>query len=48
MGRHYGDVAAIWREYANDVQGRSLPCGHFLAEECPEQTTAALRDFLGG
>ena len=46
VGRHYGDVAAIWREYANDVQARSLPCGHFLAEECPEQTTAALRDFL--
>ena len=35
VGRHYGDVAAIWREYAEKVQGRSLPCGHFLAEEVP-------------
>ena len=25
VGRHYGDVAAIWREYAENVQGRSLP-----------------------
>jgi haloacetate dehalogenase len=46
VGRHYGDVAAIWREYADDVRGRTLPCGHFLAEECPAQTTAALREFL--
>jgi haloacetate dehalogenase len=46
VGRHYGDVAAIWREYADKVQGRSLPCGHFLAEEVPLETTAALQDFL--
>jgi haloacetate dehalogenase len=48
VGRHYGDVAAIWREYAEKVQGRSLPSGHFLAEEAPEETSAALRDFLKG
>ena len=46
VGRHYGDVTAIWREYAENVQGRSLPAGHFLAEECPMETAAALRDFL--
>ncbi len=46
VGRHYGDVAGIWREYAADVRGHSLPCGHYLAEECPMETTAALRDFL--
>jgi len=46
VGRHYGDVAAIWREYAEQVQGRSLPCGHYLAEEVPEETAAALQDFL--
>ncbi len=48
VGRPYGDVAAIWREYAEQVQARSLPCGHFLAEECPSETTVALRDFLNG
>jgi haloacetate dehalogenase len=46
VGRHYGDVAAIWREYADNVQGRSLPAGHFLAEECPKETTIALQNFL--
>jgi haloacetate dehalogenase len=46
VGRHYGDVTAIWREYADNVQGCSLPSGHFLAEECPKETTAALRQFL--
>ena len=46
VGRHYGDVAAIWREYAEQVQGRSLPCGHYLAEEVPEETAAALQDFF--
>lgn len=48
VGRHYGDVAEIWREYAADVRGHSLPCGHYLAEECPLETTTALRDFLKG
>lgn len=48
VGRHYGDVAEIWREYAVDVRGHSLPCGHYLAEESPLETTAALRDFLKG
>jgi len=48
VGRHYGDVTAIWRDYADTVTGHSLPCGHFLAEECPKETTAALTDFLKG
>jgi haloacetate dehalogenase len=46
VGRHYGDVTAVWREYADHVEGRSLPCGHFLAEEVPGPTAAALREFF--
>jgi haloacetate dehalogenase len=46
VGRHYGDVTKIWSEYADTVTGRSLPCGHYLAEEVPLETTAALREFL--
>jgi haloacetate dehalogenase len=46
VGRHYGDIAEIWREYADTVSGRSLPCGHFLAEEVPLETAAALTEFL--
>jgi len=28
------------------VTGRSLPCGHYLAEEVPLETTAILQEFL--
>jgi haloacetate dehalogenase len=40
------DVLQIWREYATDVRGRSLSCGHYLAEESPDETYDALKDFL--
>jgi haloacetate dehalogenase len=30
------DVLALWRERADDVSGRSLPCGHYIAEEAPD------------
>jgi haloacetate dehalogenase len=46
VGRHYDDVLAIWRQYATAVAGKALPCGHYLPEEAPEETTAALLDFL--
>lgn len=46
VGRHYGDVAEIWRGYADTVTGRSLPCGHHLAEEVPLETAAILQEFL--
>jgi haloacetate dehalogenase len=35
-----------WREVATDVRGEPLPCGHYLPEEAPDETYAALRDFL--
>jgi len=41
------DVLAAWRERAEDVTGGTLDCGHFLAEELPDDTFARLRDFLG-
>jgi haloacetate dehalogenase len=40
------DVLAVWREEANDVQGRALNCGHFIAEERPHETAAELLAFL--
>lgn len=40
------DVLAVWRDYAADVRGRALEAGHFLAEECPEETVAELLAFL--
>jgi haloacetate dehalogenase len=40
------DVLELWSERAADVSGRALPCGHFLAEEAPEETLEALLAFL--
>ena len=40
------DCLADWREVALDVTGRALDCGHFLAEERPEQTRRAIERFI--
>jgi len=40
------DVLRVWHEYATDVRGQALPCGHFLAEEMPDETYTLLRSFL--
>lgn len=45
VGRRY-DVPEIWREKARDVRGQAIDCGHFLPEEKPEETLAALFEFL--
>jgi haloacetate dehalogenase len=45
MHRMY-DVVAVWRERAVNVSGKPLPCGHFLAEEAPEETLTELQHFL--
>jgi haloacetate dehalogenase len=40
------DVLGIWRAWADDADGRALDCGHYLAEERPEETAAELRAFF--
>jgi len=40
------DVLACWRERAADVAGGTVPCGHYLPEEAPEETYRGLMDFL--
>ena len=45
VGQAY-DVLDVWRQYAADVRGHALGGGHFLAEEEPAATLAALTDFL--
>jgi haloacetate dehalogenase len=47
LHRNY-DTLAIWREHAVDVRGRSMPSGHFIPEEAPEETLTELRSFLRG
>lgn len=45
--RHF-DVLTTWRvKAAGPVTGKALDCGHFVAEEQPQATLTALRQFLG-
>lgn len=41
------DPIETWKRWAGDVRGHELPSGHFLSEEAPEETTAALLSFFG-
>ena len=40
------DVLAEWRAVAQDVRGHAVPGGHYLPEEAPQETLAALQDFF--
>ena len=41
----WDDTLAVWREWTDDVSGAALDCGHFLMEEAPAETPAAVRRF---
>ncbi|MBA2713531.1 MAG: alpha/beta hydrolase [Rubrobacteraceae bacterium] len=45
MERTY-DVDEVWGEYADDVRGKPMDAGHFLADERPKETVRELRNFL--
>jgi haloacetate dehalogenase len=38
----------IWQTWCTDIRGQAINCGHFLAEEAPAETLAALIPFLKG
>jgi haloacetate dehalogenase len=40
------DVLAVWRDWADDIRGGPIHSGHFMAEEAPDETYAALRAFF--
>ncbi|WP_210637307.1 alpha/beta fold hydrolase [Streptomyces sp. GESEQ-13] len=40
------DAAAVWRAWAPDLDHRLTEAGHFMAEEAPEEVTAAIQDLL--
>jgi haloacetate dehalogenase len=46
VGRNY-EVLNIWRTRAEHVEGHSIPSGHFLPEEAPDETFEALHTFFG-
>jgi haloacetate dehalogenase len=41
-----GGPLALWREYADDVQGAGVDGGHFFPEQNPAQTLHALKKFF--
>jgi haloacetate dehalogenase len=43
---HLAEAPAVWRRWASDVRARSLPGGHFIPEESPQELASALLDFL--
>ena len=45
VGKNF-DVLALWRERAQHVSGRSLPCGHYIAEEAPQLLLQEAHEFL--
>ena len=42
------DVLEVWRSWADDVRGRALDSGHYLAEERPDEVAAELAAFFRG
>ncbi|MEU3527789.1 alpha/beta hydrolase [Streptomyces sp. NPDC038707] len=40
------DAAAVWHAWAPDLDHRLTGAGHFMAEEAPDEITAAIRDLL--
>jgi haloacetate dehalogenase len=42
----YGDVLAVWRNWADDLRGRGIDSGHHMAEEAPAELATALADFF--
>jgi haloacetate dehalogenase len=41
-----GGPLALWRAWADDVQGRPIDAGHFFPEEVPDETAGALTRFF--
>lgn len=41
------DVLGVWRDHAEQVEGRHLNCGHFLPEEAPAEVGEELGQFFG-
>ncbi len=42
----YGDPLEIWRDWADDVRGLPIDCGHHMAEEAPAELAAQLTSFF--
>ena len=45
-GKRSAHFAEVWQRWAPDLTAQGLPCGHFMMEELPDETGAALRAFF--
>ena len=45
VGQNY-NVICEWKAVATDVQGHSVPGGHFLAEEAPNEDSRSINQFF--
>jgi len=46
VGRNH-DAASVWSRYATRIErAATVPSGHYLPEECPDETYAELRNFF--
>jgi haloacetate dehalogenase len=45
VGRCF-DVLALWRDAARRVEGRALACGHYIAEERPDELLGEMVEFF--
>jgi haloacetate dehalogenase len=48
IARRAEDPLAAWRPWCDDLRGQGVPGGHFLPEEAPAETLAALERFFAG
>ncbi len=48
VAKRAGSPLDIWREWCENVSGEAIVSGHFLAEEAPAETFAAVLPFLKG
>jgi haloacetate dehalogenase len=46
LGRRGANPLDVWRAWCRNLDGAAIPSGHFLAEENPRDTLAALVPFL--
>jgi haloacetate dehalogenase len=42
----YGDPLAVWRDWADELRGVRLDCGHHIAEEAPDELVRELHTFI--
>jgi haloacetate dehalogenase len=42
------DLLEVWRQYAQDVRGLAVDCGHFIPEEAPAALVGPVAEFLAG